>query len=277
MLRFIYFRNISAWHVRLKQYYEDEIKLEEQVNTEPVKEWKEDKKSERNSLKHEKIVKTVDYHHSKHEKFKEKHHSERNKAEKKEYDKDKERSREKHRDSDKKHHSDKNHHQKYSKDKERDKKSSSDKDRQKHDKKHSSRSEHHIRKLVDNDLNEGKSEVKSSSEVPTSNEVHSNTKSNEERFELKTNETKPNQISSYSNSSQLIPSEVSTLSGNNVTNNQTLSVNISSGSESLPAQKKLDPKKQHILKMIKRPRLSQSSDVLGDILKDMDKQDTLSK
>lgn len=241
-----------------------------------------------------------DYHSTKvkHNKIKEKD-SEKNKEkdkknkddglkEKRDVDKEKvnqdKHDRDRHKDRHDRHKEDRSKHRHH--DRHRDKKhsSSSHKDKYHNDKKH----KHEHRNHYDKDKNRDKIKVS-----PKSGEGLCNSKNNFLDTSLKSNSSELSQ--SLNSSSSLTQNSVLNDSFNSTDSNATLnqstlnvSVSCSGGSSSnnnnqsksndvsgnlFTPDKKVMVIQKKVQKVAKRPRLSQSSDVLGDILKDMDKND----
>lgn len=342
---FVLFNYLTAWHVRLKQYYDvtkddacsqNEIpddkenvtisnkknKYTERLHSDHDKH-KSSKPDQEHKISTEKKIKTqdYDYHNNKykhekvrdkdkhekdnyeecrdkdgHDKVKDKGSLEREKDKEKHNERHREKSREKYKENRKKHH-DKHHrhHDKYKERKSREKhsstSSSSTKDKYSHDKKrlHSEKHRHYHEK----DKNREKSKLNKLSQLCSSANETPSLESQSPNVLLK--ETTSDTAVSTVNSTCTLPKNSSILSltsnsvnSNNRTNaqqtsgNQSSSINSSNNSQPVISDNSgslFTPDKRVLLihkkiqKVAKRSRPSQSSDVLGDILKDMDKND----
>lgn len=257
-----------AWHVRLKQYYdssEDDSSTAEKeakkLKSEKIPDYKDE----------DKIVKTVNYHYKKPEKSEKPKEKEKVNQDVPKIEKHSEKHKEKttkdrHYDKsrDKKHNHDSHyHHKKHSK-KDRDKRYDRDRERSKHDKKYSSRDKHKT----------------------SSGHKHHDSSIRRDNTESRINPNDSLDTSSTVSSSSLPARNSQPVPGGQLTNADLQPVvhpqiipNVNSGVPTEPntPKKPSEHKDKKMLKLIKKPRLSQSSDILGDILKDMDKQDAINK
>ncbi|CAH0562619.1 unnamed protein product [Brassicogethes aeneus] len=262
-----------AWHVRLKQYYKkEELEPSPEPTPKEICTKSDDQQHYKKDVKVEKVKHKLDFEFKSQEK--KIHNSDKEKTKLKEKEKTRDRDKDRKRDKDRDRHKDR-----------RDK-SKSDKDRRHH---HSSSSSSSHRRDKDKDKSHRRDHDRKSDKHRSSDKKHSSSSSSSKSHhsshhrdkEKKSSSQKPSNGSSGDSPSKLPTAKSSStsigdLSSSPLKTNTSDSTRCSSDSGTLlkhPSTSSDSPVKKHKDKIVKvvKPAAPQSTDILGDILKNMNK------